>query len=127
MSEALKDLDSYAKVGKTNLNTESFPIFFNNTLSFRFWYCFRNPQQSPLAVDDIVVILGIVGILLYFLMKKKNEATLSGLNNIYLGVFIIAFVVKLVWAFIESSHPDDVADDNPAVIILVAVLANRFS
>ncbi|MCH4816750.1 MAG: hypothetical protein QXY87_11540 [Saccharolobus sp.] len=85
-------------------------------------------HDSPLfAVDDIIaVILGVIGILLYFLMRRKDEPTLSRQSNIYLGIFIVAFVMKLGWTFIEFSHADDVADDIPAIIILIAVLANRF-
>ncbi|AWR99211.1 hypothetical protein [Metallosphaera hakonensis] len=85
-------------------------------------------HDNPLyAVDDIaMIIIGVIGILLYFLMKRNDEPTLSKLENVYLGIFAVALVLKLTWAVIESRDPGDMADDTPAVLILIAVLANRF-
>ncbi|AAY81308.1 hypothetical protein [Sulfolobus acidocaldarius] len=78
-------------------------------------------------LDDILVlVLGIVGIVLYFAMRSRSVEGLKRLNNIYLTVFVVALAIKLVWTIIEAPHPDDMADDIPAVIILAVVIANRF-
>ena len=80
-----------------------------------------------IADDFIVTGLAIFVLVAYFLWRKKvSVSDLKKQTNIFAIALIVAYVVKLVWLFVESSDPTDAGDEMPAIFFIVALLLNRF-
>lgn len=89
---------------------------------------FEFADNHIFIVDDLIVTgLGIFVLVAYFLWRKKvSVSDLKKQTNIFAVALIVAYVVNLVWVFVESSDAAHVGDEIIAIFFLVALLLNRF-
>jgi hypothetical protein len=80
------------------------------------------------AFDDIVivilmaVVLGVIGSGL----RKTSVLQLSRQQNIVLVIVIVALIIQIVAFPIEMKDPMDFGNEIPVLLLLVAMIVNRF-
>ncbi len=86
-------------------------------------------MDHPLfLVDDTVAgILGAIVLVIYFVKRKEiSVSALKSQSNLFFGLLLVAYVVKLVWIGIEMGDPDAVGDDYSSIVFIIVLIANRF-
>ncbi len=86
-------------------------------------------MDHPLfLVDDTVAgILGAIVLAIYFVKRKETSVSaLKSQSNLFFGLLLVAYVVKLVWIGIEMGDPDAVGDDYSSIVFIIVLIANRF-
>ena len=103
---------------------------FASFLTLVFGSTAFSEMDRPLyAVDDLALLLvGVVSLVmfLYVYRNRKAVADIKKSLNVFVVLFVVGLLIKILFAGIEASDADAFGDEVPSIIIVIFVLISRF-